>query len=96
MVAGKYGGMFRNFLDGIVCMRNYSYQCESTDFLISDDVILVVRTHRQRSGEYTGIPSRRGQNGALYLYKIQGLPPVEKRLICSLAGQNEQSGNISS
>ena len=43
MIAGKYGGgVFCNLPDGTVCMCNYSYQHEDSDFLVGDTVILMV------------------------------------------------------
>ena len=46
MIAGKYGGgVFCNLPDGTVCMCNYSYQYEDSDFLVGDTVILVVQRH---------------------------------------------------
>ena len=46
VIAGKYGGgVFCNLPDGTVCMCNYSYQHEDSDFLVGDTVILVVQRH---------------------------------------------------
>nr|WP_325211133.1 hypothetical protein [uncultured Oscillibacter sp.] len=46
VIAGKYGGgVFCNLPDGAVCMCNYSYQHEDSDFLVGDTVILVVQRH---------------------------------------------------
>lgn len=46
VIAGKYGGgVFCNLPDGAVCMCNYSYQYEDSDFLVGDTVILVVQRH---------------------------------------------------
>ncbi|WP_299967525.1 hypothetical protein [uncultured Oscillibacter sp.] len=46
VIAGKYGGgVFCNLPDGTVCMCNYSYQYEDSDFLVGDTVILVVQRH---------------------------------------------------
>ena len=42
-IAGKYGGgVFCNLPDGTVCMCNYSYQHEDSDFLVGDTVILIL------------------------------------------------------
>ncbi|MDB7900939.1 hypothetical protein PND81_06405 [Flavonifractor plautii] len=44
MIAGKYGGgVFCNLTDGTVCMCNYSYQHEDSDFLVGDNVMLIVQ-----------------------------------------------------
>lgn len=44
MIAGKYGGgVFCNLPDGTVCMCNYSYQHEDSDFLVGDNVMLIVQ-----------------------------------------------------
>lgn len=44
MIAGKYGGgVFCNMVDGTVCMCNYSYQHDDSDFSVGDTVILVVQ-----------------------------------------------------
>ena len=43
VIAGKYGGgVFCNLPDGTLCMCNYSYQHEDSDFLVGDHVMLVV------------------------------------------------------
>ena len=43
-IAGKYGGgVFCNLPDGTVCMCNYSYQHEDSDFMVGDTVIIVVQ-----------------------------------------------------
>ena len=43
VIAGKYGGgVFCNLPDGTVCMCNYSYQHEDSDFQVGDHVMLVV------------------------------------------------------
>ena len=43
MIAGKYGGgVFCNLPDGTVCMCNYSYQHDDSDFPVGSTVILVV------------------------------------------------------
>ena len=44
VIAGKYGGgVFCNLPDGTVCMCNYSYQHEDSDFQAGDHVMLVVQ-----------------------------------------------------
>lgn len=44
VIAGKYGGgVFCNLPDGTVCMCNYSYQHEDSDFMAGDQVMLVVQ-----------------------------------------------------
>jgi ribosomal protein S1 len=44
-IAGKYGGgVFCNLPDGTVCMCNYSYQHEDSEFMMGDTVILVVQS----------------------------------------------------
>lgn len=44
MIAGKYGGgVFCNLPDGTVCMCNYSYQHEDSDFLVGDNVMVIVQ-----------------------------------------------------
>lgn len=44
VIAGKYGGgVFCNLPDGTVCMCNYSYQHEDSDFQSGDHVTLVVQ-----------------------------------------------------
>ena len=43
-IAGKYGGgVFCNLPDGTVCMCNYSYQHEDSDFMVGDTVIVLVQ-----------------------------------------------------
>lgn len=44
VIGGKYGGgVFCNLPDGTVCMCNYSYQHEDSDFLVGDHVMLIVQ-----------------------------------------------------
>lgn len=44
VISGKYaGGVFCNLPDGTVCMCNYSYQYEDSDFKIGDIVILRIQ-----------------------------------------------------
>lgn len=55
VIAGKYGGgVFCNLPDGTVCMCNYSYQHEDSDFLIGDTVILVIQRFDEEKKEMYG------------------------------------------
>ncbi len=46
VISGKYGGgVFCNLPDGTVCMCNYSYQHEDSDFMVGENVILVVQRY---------------------------------------------------
>ena len=55
VIAGKYGGgVFCNLPDGTVCMCNYSYQYEDSDFLVGDTVILVVQRHERQKRQMYG------------------------------------------
>lgn len=55
VIAGKYGGgVFCNLPDGTVCMCNYSYQHEDSDFLVGDTVILVVQRHERQKRQMYG------------------------------------------
>ena len=55
MIAGKYGGgVFCNLPDGTVCMCNYSYQHEDSDFLVGDTVILVVQRYAEEKKQMYG------------------------------------------
>lgn len=54
MIAGKYGGVFCNLPDGTVCMCNYSYQHEDSDFLLGDTVILVVQRYAEEKKQMYG------------------------------------------
>lgn len=43
VISGKYGGgVFCNLPDGVVCMCNYSYQHEDADFMVGENVMLMV------------------------------------------------------
>ena len=54
-IAGKYGGgVFCNLPDGTVCMCNYSYQHEGSDFMVGDTVIIVVQRFETENGRCTG------------------------------------------
>lgn len=45
-ISGKYGGgVFCNLPDETVCLCNYSYQHEDSEFQIGDTVILVIQRH---------------------------------------------------
>ena len=61
MIAGKYGGgVFCNLPDGTVCMCNYSYQHEDSEFQSGDHVTLVVqRFERDKRQMYGKIMSKR-------------------------------------
>ena len=61
VIAGKYGGgVFCNLPDGTVCMCNYSYQHEDSDFQSGDHVTLVVqRFERDKRQMYGKIMSKR-------------------------------------
>ena len=54
MIAGKYGGVFCNLPDGTVCMCDYSYQHEDSDFLVGDTVILVVQRYAEEKKQMYG------------------------------------------
>ena len=60
VIAGKYGGgVFCNLPDGTVCMCNYSYQHEDSDFQAGDSVMLVVqRFEREKRQMYGKILSK--------------------------------------
>lgn len=46
VISGKYGGgVFCNLPDGVVCMCNYSYQHEDSDFMVGENVMLVVQRY---------------------------------------------------
>ena len=46
VISGKYGGgVFCNLPDGVVCMCNYSYQHEDADFMVGENVMLVVQRY---------------------------------------------------
>ena len=54
MIAGKYGGVFCNMVDGTVCMCNYSYQHDDSDFAVGDTVILVVQRFDEEKKQMHG------------------------------------------
>lgn len=46
VISGKYGGgVFCNLPDGTVCMCNYSFQHEDSDFMVGENVILTVQRY---------------------------------------------------
>ncbi len=54
-IAGKYGGgVFCNLPDGTVCMCNYSYQHEDSDFMIGDTVIVLVQRFEEEKRQMYG------------------------------------------
>lgn len=55
VIAGKYGGgVFCNLPDGTLCMCNYSYQHEDSDFQAGDHVMLVVQRFEQSKQQMYG------------------------------------------
>ena len=54
-IAGKYGGgVFCNLPDGTVCMCNYSYQHEDSDFMVGDTVIVLVQRFEEGKRQMYG------------------------------------------
>ncbi|MCI8551982.1 MAG: hypothetical protein HFF56_03160 [Lawsonibacter sp.] len=54
-IAGKYGGgVFCNLPDGTVCMCNYSYQHEDSDFQVGDTVIVLVQRFEEEKRQMYG------------------------------------------
>ena len=54
-IAGKYGGgVFCNLPDGTVCMCNYSYQHEDSDFMVGDTVIVLVQRFEDEKRQMYG------------------------------------------
>ena len=54
-IAGKYGGgVFCNLPDGTVCMCNYSYQHEDSDFMVGDTVIVLVQRFEEEKRQMYG------------------------------------------
>ena len=46
VIAGKYGGgVFCNLPDGVTCMCNYSYQHDDADFIVGEQVMLLVQRY---------------------------------------------------
>lgn len=55
VIAGKYGGgVFCNLPDGTVCMCNYSYQHQDSDFLVGDVVMVVVQRYELEKQQMYG------------------------------------------
>ena len=55
VIAGKYGGgVFCNLPDGTVCMCNYSYQHEDSDFMVGDTVIVLVQRFAEEKRQMYG------------------------------------------
>lgn len=55
VIAGKYGGgVFCNLPDDTVCMCNYSYQHEDSDFQVGDTAILVVQRYDREKRQIYG------------------------------------------
>ena len=54
-IAGKYGGgVFCNLPDGTVCMCNYSYQHEDSDFMVGDTVIVLIQRFEEEKRQIYG------------------------------------------
>ena len=54
-IAGKYGGgVFCNLPDGTVCMCNYSYRHEDSDFMVGDTVIVLVQRFAEEKRQMYG------------------------------------------
>lgn len=55
VISGKYGGgVFCNLPDGVVCMCNYSYQHEDADFVVGENVMLVVQRYENEKHQMYG------------------------------------------
>lgn len=55
VISGKYGGgVFCNLPDGVVCMCNYSYQHEDSDFVVGENVMLVVQRYENEKRQMYG------------------------------------------
>lgn len=55
VISGKYGGgVFCNLPDGVVCMCNYSFQHEDSDFMVGENVILVVQRYNEEKLQMFG------------------------------------------
>lgn len=61
VIAGKYGGgVFCNLPDGVTCMCNYSYQHDDADFIIGEQVMLLVQRYdTEKRQMYGKIMSKR-------------------------------------
>ena len=55
VISGKYGGgVFCNLPDGVVCMCNYSYQHEDADFMVGENVMLIVQRYEDEKLQMYG------------------------------------------
>lgn len=55
VIAGKYGGgIFCNLPDGVTCMCNYSYQHEDSDFMVGENVMLLVQRYEEEKLQMYG------------------------------------------
>lgn len=55
VISGKYGGgVFCNLPDGVVCMCNYSFQYEDSDFMVGENVMLVVQRYNEEKLQMFG------------------------------------------
>ena len=55
VIAGKYGGgVFCNLPDGVTCMCNYSYQHEDSDFMVGENVMLLVQRYEEEKLQMYG------------------------------------------
>lgn len=55
VISGKYGGgVFCNLPDGVVCMCNYSYQHEDADFMVGENVMLIVQRYENEKQQMYG------------------------------------------
>jgi len=55
VISGKYGGgVFCNLPDGVVCMCNYSYQHEDADFMVGENVMLIVQHYENEKLQMYG------------------------------------------
>lgn len=61
VIAGKYGGgVFCNLPDGVTCMCNYSYQHDDADFIVGEQVMLLVQRYdTEKRQMYGKIMSKR-------------------------------------
>ena len=61
VIAGKYGGgVFCNLPDGVTCMCNYSYQHDDADFIVGEQVMLIVQRYdTEKRQMYGKIMSKR-------------------------------------
>ena len=55
VISGKYGGgVFCNLPDGVVCMCNYCFQHEDSDFMVGENVMLVVQRYNEEKLQMFG------------------------------------------